>query len=136
MKDCPKSRGDGHHGVGQQHNELLRGRSIEPLKLPGNESVADMIDNVFAGSGFNGRRLAEGAQLYARMIEDNATIALTLAGAMTPIGMSGVIISLIERGFIDFIISTGANLYHDLHRPFEFPMVQGRAEVDDNELAE
>jgi deoxyhypusine synthase len=50
--------------------------------------------------------------------------------------MSGVIISLIERGFIDFIISTGANLYHDLHRPFAFPMVQGSPNVDDNLLGD
>lgn len=107
---------------------------IEPLVLAGNESVVDMLDNVFAKSGFNARRLAEGAQLYRRMLEADATVALTIAGAMTPIGMSGVFISLIERGFVDFIITTGANIYHDLHRPFEFPMVQGTPDVDDNEL--
>jgi deoxyhypusine synthase len=112
----------------------LTGRSIEPLKLEGNDNVADFIDNVYAASGFNARRLAEGARLYSRMIEDDATIALTLAGAMTPIGMSGVVISLIEAGFIDLIVSTGANLYHDLHRPYGFPMVQGHHEVDDNAL--
>jgi deoxyhypusine synthase len=55
---------------------------------------------------------------------------------MTPIGMSGPIISLIEKGFVDFIISTGANLYHDMHRPFDCPMFQGHFMVDDNALAE
>jgi len=114
----------------------MGGRTIDPLELKGNESVADMIDNVFAKSGFNGRRLAEGAQLYKRMIETDATIGVTLAGAMTPIGMSGVFNSLIEAGFIDFIISTGANLYHDLHRAYDFPVVQGSPHVDDNELAD
>ncbi len=123
-KDCPNA------------NEWLRGRSIEPLQLSRNENVADMIDSVFAGSGFNGRRLAEGAQLYSHMISENATIGLTIAGAMTPIGMSGVFIDLIERGFVDFIISTGANLYHDLHRPYDMPMVQGSPDVDDNKLAD
>lgn len=123
---------------GQKASEAdwLAGPLIEPLALEGNEAVADMIDNVYARSGFNGRRLAEGAQLFARMIDENATIALTLAGAMTPIGMSGVLISLIEAGFVDFIISTGANLYHDLHRPFDFPMVQGSPDVDDNALGD
>lgn len=106
------------------------------MQLPGNESVADLIDNGFAHSGFNGRRLAEGAQLYARMIDSNATVALTVAGAMAPIGMGGAFISLIERGFVDFMIATGANLYHDLHLAYGFPMVQGSAEVDDNALAE
>ncbi|MEK6676440.1 MAG: deoxyhypusine synthase [Planctomycetota bacterium] len=127
-----------HHGKHEPHDKRkwLHGRSINPLKLSGNESVANMIDNVFAGSGFNGRRLAEGAQLYRRMLEANATVCVTVAGAMTPIGMSGVFNALMERGFIDFMIATGANLYHDLHRPYDFPMVQGTPDVDDNVLAE
>jgi deoxyhypusine synthase len=69
------------------------------------------------------------------MLQANATVCITLAGAMTPIGMSGVFCSLIENGFVDFIISTGANVFHDLHRPFDFPMVQGSPNVDDNALA-
>jgi deoxyhypusine synthase len=124
---CPKSR---------CRSQLGGGAAIEPLVLPGNETVVDMIDNVFANSGFNGRRLAEACQLFSRMIDSNATIALTVAGAMTPIGMSGPIMELIKRGFVDFIISTGANLYHDLHRPFDYPMEQGYFAADDNELAE
>lgn len=121
---------------GGERRAKLDGRSIEPLRLSGNESVADLIDNALAGSGFNARRLAEGAQLYRHMLEQNATVGITVAGAMTPIGMSGVFNSLIEHGFVDFFIATGANLYHDLHRAFEFPMVQGFAEADDNELAD
>ena len=113
----------------------LSGAMIEPLSLAGRGNVADMLDEVFAKSGFNARRLGEAAQVYSRMLNDNATVTLTLAGAMTPIGMSGVVISLIEHGFIDMIVSTGANLYHDLHRPYNMPMVQGSPDVDDNELA-
>jgi len=108
---------------------------IEPLELGGQGGVRDFVDNVFAGSGFNARRLAEACRLFGKMIADDATIGLTLAGAMTPIGMSGVIISLIEKGFVDLIISTGANLYHDMHRPFNCPMFQGNFLADDNELA-
>ncbi|MCG3130142.1 MAG: Deoxyhypusine synthase-like protein [Phycisphaerae bacterium] len=118
------------------HDAYMSGRTIEPLALPGNESAADMIDHVYAGSGFNARRLADAAQTFRRMIEDNATIAITVSGAMTPIGMSGVFNALIERGFVDFFISTGANLYHDLHRPFDMPVVQGSPDVDDNDLNE
>ena len=79
----------------QPDNPWLGGPPIEPLQLAGNEAVADMIDHVFARSGFNARRLAEGAQLYARMLEADAAVCITMAGAMTPIGMSGVLISLI-----------------------------------------
>jgi deoxyhypusine synthase len=114
----------------------MGGPTIEPLELTGNEAVADMIDRVFAQSGFNARRLAEAARLFSRMLQEPTTVALTLAGAMTPIGMSGPIIELIKRGFIDFIIATGANLYHDLHRPFDMPVAQGSERVDDNELAD
>ncbi len=134
-KDCRRSHSGPGASAGHQP-DWLSGPAIEPLHLAGNEGVADLIDNVYAKSGFNARRLAEGAQLFSRMIDDDATIALTLAGAMTPIGMSGVIVSLIQAGFIDFIISTGANLYHDLHRPYDFPMVQGHHQVDDNALCE
>ena len=109
---------------------------IEPLQLGGNEQVRDMVEKVFAGSGFNARRLAEACRLFSRMIEEDATIALTLAGAMTPIGMSGPIVSLIKNGFVDVIISTGANLYHDMHRPLGCPMFQGDFQADDNALAE
>jgi deoxyhypusine synthase len=115
---------------------FLAGRPINPLQLAGQENIADMIDTVFSKSGFNGRRLAEAAKLYAHMLSENTTVALTIAGAMTPIGMSGVIISLMEKGFVDFIISTGANIYHDLHRPYDQPMVQGEVEADDNVLAD
>ena len=125
-----------HPCGGKPQGKWMSGPTIEPLELAGSEHVADMIDNVFAASGFNARRLAEGADLYRRMIEDGATICLTVAGAMTPIGMSGVFTSLMERGFVDFIISTGANLYHDLHRPYDHPMTQGHFEADDNQLAE
>jgi len=110
--------------------------SIDPLQLEGAEAVADLIDNVYARSGFNARRLAEAARLYAHMIDEGATICLTLAGAMTPIGMSGVINSLVRAGFIDCIISTGANLYHDMHRPFDLPMKQGEFRANDDDLAE
>jgi deoxyhypusine synthase len=55
---------------------------------------------------------------------------------MTPVGMSGVLIKLMEAGFVDWIISTGANLYHDLHRAYDFPMRQGHFDADDNELYE
>jgi deoxyhypusine synthase len=111
-----------------------KGKMIEPLSLAGNEKVKDFIEQVFGHSGFNARRLAEACTLYSRMIKENTTICLTLAGAMTPIGMSGPIIDLMRKGFIDFIISTGANIYHDLHRAFDLPVYQGSFQADDSIL--
>jgi deoxyhypusine synthase len=115
-------------------NELKAGHQIEPLELKEGMTVADFVDNIYANSGYNARRLAEACKLFQRMIDEDVTICLTVAGAMTPIGMSGPIIRLMERGYVDWIISTGANLYHDLHRTFDFPMVQGDWRTDDNVL--
>ena len=129
--DCPRPPADTPAGA-----EKMNLPMIDPLCLEGAEQVADLIDNVYARSGYNARRLAEAARLFSKMIDEQATICLTLAGAMTPIGMSGVLNALVRAGFIDCIISTGANLYHDLHRPFLRPMMQGHFMVDDNELAD
>lgn len=110
------------------------GRMVEPLSLKPNKDIKKLIDNVFGCSGYNAKRLEEACKIYKKMIEKNATICLTLAGAMTPIGMSGPIIDLMENGFVDFVISTGANLYHDMHRPFGYPMRQTSPHVNDSEL--
>src|SRR5512145_775785 len=113
--------------------KYLRGRNIEPIKLRRGMSVKDLVE-VYAGMGFNARRLAESCQVFENMLKADATVCLTLAGAMTPIGMSGALITLMENGWVDWVISTGANLYHYLHRAFYFPMSQGHFQVDDNEL--
>lgn len=96
-------------------------------------SVEELVET-YAGMGYNARRLAEACELYERMVREGATVCLTLSGAMTPVGMSGVLIPLMEAGFVDWMVSTGANLYHDLHRPFDLPVAQGSQCVDDDEL--
>ncbi len=115
------------------HRKYMGGKNIEPIRLRRGMSVRELME-VFGGMGFNARRLYEAAQVYRNMIRRDATVCLTLAGAMTPIGMSGALITLMEKGWVDWIISTGANLYHDLHRAFDFPMRQGHFQVDDEEL--
>ena len=65
----------------RQSCSFLEGPSIEPLKLAGNESAADLIDHIFAKSGFNARRLAEGAQLYVEMLDADAVVALAVRPA-------------------------------------------------------
>ncbi len=113
----------------------LSGSEIEPIRLWKDMKTADLVDT-YAGMGFNARRLAEAAKLMRRMIEARATVCLTLSGAMTPVGMSGALITLIENGWVDWVISTGANLYHDLHRAYRLPMKQGHFLVDDDVLEE
>ena len=66
--------------------------------------------------------------------ENDTTIGLTLAGALTPAGLGGCIIELMERGLVDFLISTGANLYHDLHYALNFTLRRGSPFLDDRDL--
>ena len=65
------------------------------------------------------------------------TVALSLTGALTPAGLGmSAIIPLMEAGFVDWIVSTGANLYHDVHFGIGLSMHRGTWQADDVELRE
>jgi deoxyhypusine synthase len=113
----------------------FHGKDIPHIKLDPKMTIEDLVE-VFSRSGFNGRQLGEAAKLYAKMIKENATICLTVSGAMTPVGFGGIIKSLIERGFVDWIITTGANVYHEDHFAWGLPVKQGHYDVDDMKLYE
>ena len=113
------------------HN--FTGKDVPHLKVDGKSSIKDLVE-IFASSGYNARQLGEAAQLYCKMIEDDATICLAIAGAMTPVGFGGLFKTLIEKGFVDWIISTGANVYHEEHFAAGLPLKQGNFNVDDNIL--
>jgi len=113
----------------------FHGKDIPHIKLDEKMTIEDLI-NVFASSGFNGRQLGDAAKLYAKMIKENATICLTVSGALTPVGFGGIIKTLIERGFVDWIITTGANVYHEDHFAWGLPIKQGSFNVDDMKLYE
>ena len=66
--------------------------------------------------------------------KNDTTIGLTVAGAMTPAGLGGCVIEMMERGLVDFLISTGANLYHDLHYALNFTLRRGSPFLDDRDL--
>ena len=108
----------------------FKGNEIPHIKLDPQMNIEDLVE-MFSKSGFNGRKLGEAAKLYAKMIEEDATICLTVSGAMTPVGFGGIFKTLIERGFVDWIITTGANVYHEDHFAWGFPVKQGHHEVDD-----
>lgn len=113
----------------------FHGKDIPHIKLDPKMTIEDLV-NVFASSGYNGRQLGDAAKLYAKMIEEDATICLTVSGAMTPVGFGGIIKTLIERGFVDWIVTTGANVYHEDHFAWGLPVKQGSFDVDDMKLYE
>ncbi len=112
----------------------LRGNRINPPAITGKETAADLIDQAFLA--YNGARLREGARLLVeRMLADDVTVALSVTGALTPAGLGmSASIPLMEAGFVDWIVSTGANLYHDAHFGLGLAMHQGTFQVDDVEL--
>jgi len=113
----------------------FEGKDIPHIKLDSKTTVKELVE-IYANSGFNARQLGEAAKLYQKMIHDNATICLTVAGAMTPVGFGGIIKTLLEKGFVDWIVTTGANVYHEDHFAWGLPVKQGHFEVDDNILYE
>jgi deoxyhypusine synthase len=94
---------------------------IVPERIPETFTIRDLV-HYMGRTSFEARRLARGAELFARMIEEGDTIWLGIAGAGIAGGMGGMVISLMEAGFIDIICSTGAQVYHDLHFAFGLPV--------------
>ena len=126
----------GARHTSHERSKFLRGERIEPKPINGAETTADLIDNAFLA--YNAARLREACQLFTRkMLEPDATVGMTLTGALTPAGLGmAAIIPLIESGFVDWIISTGANLYHDTHFGLGLAMHRGNAQESDVVLRE
>ncbi len=114
--------------------DFLRGQRIDPKPITGRETVPELVDNAFLA--YNAGRLAEGCRLFSeRMLADDVTVGMSLTGAMTPAGLGmSTMIPLVEAGFIDWIVSTGANLYHDAHFGLGLAMHRGSPFADDVEL--
>src|SRR5574341_1758433 len=119
-----------------QRAEYLRGQRIDPRPITGTETAADLIESAFLA--YNAGRLREASRLFVeRMLADQTTVGMSLTGAMTPAGLGmSSIIPLIEAGFVDWIVSTGANLYHDAHFALGMSMHRGTPFADDVELRE
>lgn len=117
-------------------HKLLAGRSIDPPPIKPGIGLTTLIDECFLA--YNAARLREAAQLLVRKcLDDNVTVGLTLSGALTPAGLGiSALIPLIEAGFVDWIVSTGANLYHDSHFGLGLDLHVGRPNVDDTILRE
>jgi deoxyhypusine synthase len=139
-KASQKKAAEEREAAGHRHtshdSRFLRGGRIEPNPITGAESTADLIDNAFLA--YNAARLREGCQLFTkRMLDDDVTVGMTLTGALTPAGLGmAALIPLIESGFVDWIISTGANLYHDTHFGLGLAMHRGNPQESDVVLRE
>lgn len=117
--------------MAKKQSKFLRGRRIDPKAITGATKLVDLVDNTFLA--YNAARLREACWLFTRkMLEPDVTVGVTLTGALTPAGLGmSALIPLIKAGFIDWIISTGANFYHDTHFGIGLKMHQGNAQTSD-----
>ncbi|HUU43260.1 MAG TPA: deoxyhypusine synthase, partial [Planctomycetota bacterium] len=115
-------------------DQYLSGKRILPKGITGREKLGALMEETFLA--YNSARLREGCELFTRkMLEPDVTVGMSLAGALTPAGLGcSAIIPLIKAGFVDWIVATGANLYHDLHFAFNLPLHVGSHLVDDADL--
>lgn len=109
----------------------LSQKRIEPPPVTATASLPQLIDDVFLS--YNAGRLREACRLFVeKLLADDTTVGLSLSGALTPAGLGmSCLIPLLEAGFVDWIISTGANLYHDTHFALGMEMHQSRPGLDD-----
>jgi deoxyhypusine synthase len=121
-KQCPNKK------------KYLAGKRILPKSITGKEKLSHIIDETFLA--YNGSRLRESCQLFTeKMLQPDVTIGMSLSGALTPAGLGcSSIIPLINAGFVDWIVATGANLYHDMHFALNYPVHTGSFKFDDTDL--
>ncbi len=115
-------------------SKFLSGRRIIPAPIPKSVRVDELVDTYF--QAYNSGRLREVCQIFTqKMLQPDVTIGMTLTGALTPAGLGGsCVVPLLKAGFVDWIVSTGANLYHDTHFAIGKKLHRGSPFIDDRVL--
>jgi len=93
----------------------LMGSKVATAPITGKEKTKELIENAFPA--FVGRQVRNGYRVIERMVEEDCAVVMAMSGAMTPADLgTSCVIPLIKSGFVDVFVTTGANLYHDVHR--------------------
>src|SRR5438105_14083561 len=126
------------HNPGDQlrYLQAISHKRIDPPPVTGKTGIPQLIEEAFLS--YNAGRLREACRLFvSKILADDTTVGLSLSGALTPAGLGiSCLVPLLEAGFIDWIVSTGANLYHDTHFALGMDMHQARPGLDDLQLRE
>src|SRR5438132_1155074 len=120
----------------EKYLDQISHKRIDPPALDAHTSLPRLIEEAFLS--YNAGRLREACRLFTtKMLAADVTIGLSLSGALTPAGLgASCLVPLVEAGFVDWIVSTGANLYHDTHFALGMDMHQSRPGLDDLKLRE
>jgi len=128
---------DGHSNDGAPRDDPacrhLR-RPLAPHPISEGTTILELVDGTM--TAFNARQLAAACQLYAEQLAaDNVRIGMSLSGALVPAGLGrSCLVPMIRRGMIDWMVSTGANLYHDLQMALGYQMYFGTPHANDTQL--
>lgn len=122
--------------MGKKTSRYLRGPRILPPPMARGIGAVELVERHFLA--YNAGRLREAARLLAeKMLAENVTVGLALSGALVPAGLGvSCVVPLMKAGFVDWIVSTGANLYHDTHFGLGMKLHAGSPFLDDRELRE
>ncbi|HXW98506.1 MAG TPA: deoxyhypusine synthase [Methanomicrobiales archaeon] len=113
----------------------MEGDAVKQVKVRPGMTVGELVRELEASGAFNGGSLAKAARITEEMFrDDKATTFVGLAGAMVPAGMGGIVSDLIDRGYVDVLVSTGANLVHDIVEAIGCTHHHGSADCSDNDL--
>lgn len=117
----------------KNRSKYLRSNKIIPKNLTKNVTIEQLIEEYF--QAYNSARLSEACRVFVQeMLNDDVTIGMSLTGALTPAGLGSSLKPLIEHGFVDWIVSTGANMYHDTHFALGHSLHKGSPFLDDVNL--
>lgn len=105
-------------------------KKVNQFRINNDTDIVNLIENL-KGTGFGAKRLALACEIYKEMIEDKDCVKFFgLAGAMVPVGMQQIIHDFIEEGFIDILVTTGANLTHDIAETLGYHHLQGEVHIE------
>ncbi|MCD6444156.1 deoxyhypusine synthase [Candidatus Bathyarchaeota archaeon] len=110
--------------------------TIRHIKIKPHMDVSRLLEE-FGNCSFTARRLHEAYNILTRMLDDHDCLKiLTIAGAAIPGGLRLVISDLLKKGMFDVLVTTGANLTHDLLEALGEHHLRGSPYIDDQKLRE
>lgn len=108
-------------------------KPLDPIRIEPGKGVDELLRSM-SGAAFQGKNLGAAAGVWEKMLDGNTLIFLGIAGALIPAGMREVFAYLIANRYVDCVVSTGANLFHDLFETLGGHHCQGSSRVSDMEL--
>jgi len=110
-------------------------RKVRPIHLRKDLSVTELVNQMHESGVLGAGRIAEAAELTAKMFGDpDYTVFLTLAGALVPGGLRSIIADLINEQHVNALITTGANMVHDMVEALGYNHYVGTFQAEDADL--